>query len=71
MKELDDNIIPVDEAMERFENHLLSHDRVILSAKFGDGKTFFLNKFKEKCKNDSESPLFLSPLPCKLSGVGE
>ena len=56
MKELDDNIIPVDEAMERFENHLLSHDRVILSAKFGDGKTFFLNKFKEKCKNDSESP---------------
>ena len=60
MKELDDNIIPVDEAMERFENHLLSHDRVILSAKFGDGKTFFLNKFKEKCKNDTESPLFLS-----------
>ena len=56
MKELDDNIIPVDEALERFENHLLSHDRVILSAKFGDGKTFFLNKFKEKCKNDSESP---------------
>ena len=56
MKELDDNIIPVDEAMERFENHILSHDRVILSAKFGDGKTFFLNIFKEKCKNDTKSP---------------
>lgn len=52
----DDNYIPVDDAMRRFENHLLSHDRVILSAKFGDGKTFFLNKFKEKCKGDDDSP---------------
>ena len=51
-----DNYIPVDDAMERFENHLLSHDRVILSAKFGDGKTFFLNKFKEKCKESEKSP---------------
>ena len=64
MKELDDNIIPVDEEMERFENHLLSHDRVILSAKFGDGKTFFLNKFKEKCKNDTKSPfVFITLYP--------
>lgn len=52
----DDNYIPVDDAMERFANHLLSHDRVILSARFGDGKTFFLNKFKEKCKGDENSP---------------
>ena len=52
----DDNYIPVDDAMLRFENHLLSHDRVILSAKFGDGKTFFLDKFKEKCKEDENSP---------------
>ena len=42
----DDNYIPVDDAMQRFEDHLLSHDRVVLSAKFGDGKTFFLNKCK-------------------------
>ena len=52
----DDNFIPVDDAMEKFENHLLSHDRVILSAKFGDGKTFFLNQFKEKWKKDKNSP---------------
>ena len=52
----DDNFIPVDDAMEKFENHLLSHDRVILSAKFGDGKTFFLNQFKEKYKKDKNSP---------------
>lgn len=30
-----ENYISVDDAMLRFENHLLSHDRVILSAKFG------------------------------------
>lgn len=53
---LDDNFIPVDDSIEKFENHLLSHDRVILSAKFGDGKTFFLNQFKEKYKNDENSP---------------
>ena len=45
-----DDIIPVDDAIERFQNHLLSHDRVILSAKFGDGKSFFLNEFKRNAK---------------------
>ena len=62
MLKYDDNYIPVDDAMQRFEDHLLSHDRVVLSAKFGDGKTFFLNKFKEKCKMDEESP-FVSQNP--------
>lgn len=45
-----DDIIPVDDAIERFQNHLLSHDRVILSAKFGDGKSFFLNNLKRNVK---------------------
>lgn len=52
----DENIIPVDDAIERFKNHLLSHDRVILSAKFGDGKSFFLNEFKKKCEDSKDSP---------------
>ena len=39
MLKSDDNYIPVDDAMQRFEDHLLSHDRVVLSAKLGDGKT--------------------------------
>lgn len=64
MLKSDDNYIPVDDAMQRFEDHLLSHDRVVLSAKFGDGKTFFLNKFKEKCKMDEESPfVFITLYP--------
>lgn len=51
-----DDIIPVDDAIERFQNHLLSHDRVILSAKFGDGKSFFLNEFRKKCEDCNDSP---------------
>lgn len=38
-------IIPVDRALERFHKHLNHHDRTILSAKFGDGKSYFLQKF--------------------------
>lgn len=32
----DDSVfIPVDDAIVRFHNHLLSHERIVLSAKFG------------------------------------
>lgn len=37
--------IPVNDAIERFHDHLKNHDRTILSAKFGDGKSYFLQKF--------------------------
>ena len=71
MLKSDDNYIPVDDAMQRFENHLLSHDRVVLSAKFGDGKTFFLNKFKEKCKMNEESPfVFITLYPVNYQVLG-
>ena len=44
-------IIPIDNRITEFAYHLDSHPRTILSAKFGDGKTFFLSKFiKEKKK---------------------
>lgn len=67
----DDNYIPVDDAMQRFEDHLLSHDRVVLSAKFGDGKTFFLKKFKEKCMMDAESPFeFITLYPVNYQVLG-
>lgn len=71
MLKADDNYIPVDDAMQRFEDHLLSHDRVVLSAKFGDGKTFFLNKFKEKCMMDAESPFeFITLYPVNYQVLG-
>ena len=67
----DDNCIPVDDAMERFKDHLLSHDRVVLSAMFGDGKTFFLNKFKEKCMMDETSPFeFITLYPVNYQVLG-
>ena len=56
MLNYDDDFIPVDDAIARFQNHLLSHERIVLSAKFGDGKSFFLNEFKKKCANDDNSP---------------
>lgn len=71
MLKSDDNYIPVDDAMQRFEDHLLSHDMVVLSAKFGDGKTFFLNKFKEKCMIDAESPfVFITLYPVNYQVLG-
>lgn len=71
MLKSDDNYIPLDDAMQRFDDHLLSHDRVVLSAKFGDGKTFFLNKFKEKCKMDVESPfVFITLYPVNYQVLG-
>ena len=42
-------IIPIDNRITAFTNHLYSHPRTILSARYGDGKSFFLSKFiKEK-----------------------
>ena len=44
-------IIPMDEAIREFEKHLKSHPRTILSARFGDGKSFFLSAAEKRLKN--------------------
>lgn len=41
-------LIPIDRQLESFDAHLAINERTILSAKFGDGKTYFLNEFKLK-----------------------
>lgn len=41
----DDFEIPIDSEIEEFQHHLDTHDRTILSARFGDGKSYFLSKF--------------------------
>ena len=58
----DDFEIPVDGAIGWFYDHLSNHDRTILSAKFGDGKSYFLQKFMadEKVK---ENYVFLTLYP--------
>lgn len=40
-------MIPVDKTIEEFMKHLWAHPRTILSASYGDGKSYFLKKFEE------------------------
>lgn len=40
--------IPIENELKAFKEHLDINERTIFSAKFGDGKTFFLNEFKKK-----------------------
>lgn len=48
MKE--ENMIPIDDPMKNFTDHIHNNERIVFSARFGDGKTFFINKFMEKQK---------------------
>lgn len=43
-------IIPMDGALKDFEKHLKSHPRTILSARFGDGKSYFLSVAEKQLK---------------------
>ncbi len=47
-------IIPMDSAISQFGDHLRAYPRTILSAKFGDGKTYFLDAVRkdEKLKEE-------------------
>lgn len=40
-----DFYVPVEPAIQEFSEHLMCHPRTILSAKYGDGKSFFLDAF--------------------------
>ena len=43
---MEDFFIPIDEAIDDFFNHMKANPRTVLSSKFGDGKSFVLEKFK-------------------------
>lgn len=58
------NFIQIDSDLERFDYHLKVNPRVIFSARFGDGKTFFLNKF---ITGYSKDRLFLTIHPVDYS----
>ena len=55
-------LIPIDDAIESFRHHLDSHDRTILSARFGDGKSFFLSHFMDN-EDVKECYTFLTIFP--------
>lgn len=58
----EDFLIPLDNAIEEFRHHLDVHDRTILSARFGDGKSFFLSHFIEN-EDVAERYTFLTIFP--------
>ena len=55
-------LIPIGDAIEAFRHHLDAHDRTILSARFGDGKSFFLSHFIENV-DVAERYTFLTIFP--------
>lgn len=67
MEDFERIIIPMDDAIDNFRRHLDSHPRVILSAKYGDGKSFFLAEAEEKLQ-DSYTFLNLYPVNYQVAG---
>ena len=55
-------LIPIDDAIEAFRHHIDAHDRTVLSAHFGDGKSFFLSHFMEN-EDVAERYTFLTIFP--------
>lgn len=45
---MEEQTIPIEQQLNSFHHHLQCNERILLSARFGDGKTFFLNQFKQK-----------------------
>lgn len=64
----EDFLIPIDDAITTFMHHLDAHDRTILSAKFGDGKSFFLSQFMSD-KDVAEKYTFLTIFPVNYQVV--
>lgn len=61
-------VIPVDDTIEEFMKHLWAHPRTILSAKYGDGKSYFLKKLEEH--NDTKGCfVFLTLYPVNYQVV--
>lgn len=46
------SIIPIDDEIKKFYNHVSYNERIIFSAKFGDGKSYFLDHFFESYKEE-------------------
>lgn len=53
--------IPLDKEISKFKKHLYSNQRIIFSAKFGEGKTYFFDKLNELNK-DSLRIITLRPV---------
>lgn len=60
---MEEFIIPIDDAIKGFFEHLKVNKRTILSSRFGDGKSFFLKSFKQdKCVKEKFTFLTIYPV---------
>lgn len=59
--------INIDKELVEFKEHLDINKRTIFSAKFGDGKTYFLNEFKKKYSDKKEKYYFITLYPVNYS----
>lgn len=68
-KSMNEFYVPLDGAIRNFAKHIHANPRTILSSKFGDGKSFFLQKMKEdeELKKEYE---FLTIYPVNYQVVG-
>ena len=58
--------ISIEKDIEHFYGHLQKNDHVIFSAPFGDGKSYFLNKFQREC---SDKYVFVTLYPVNYQVV--
>jgi hypothetical protein len=66
---MDEFKIPVNDAIVEFDKHLQANPRTILSSKFGDGKSYFLQQVKED-KDLQEKYEFLTVYPVNYQVIG-
>lgn len=60
--------IPIDKEIVQFQQHLRTHPRTLLSAKFGDGKSYFIDLF-EKRKEITKEFKFIKVYPVSYQVV--
>lgn len=66
---MNDFVVPVTDAIQDFARHIEANPRTILSSRFGDGKSFFLQKVKEDVDINDEYE-FLTIYPVNYQVVG-
>lgn len=66
---MNDFYVPIEEKIKDFSKHIKANPRTIISSKFGDGKSFFLQKVKEDVDLKKEYE-FITIYPVNYQVVG-
>ena len=55
----EENMIPIDSYLKDFKQYLDANSRCILSAKFGNGKSYFISRFMKNILKNIYSFLYI------------